>query len=153
MCFPLLALLGTAVSVVGTIASAKAQQNEANYNAKVAEVNAATQRQVADSEANQISEKYDRMQATQRAAAAKAGVNIAAGSPSLIINQETARNSWLDQQSRIWSGETSAIADENKASQFRMQGKNAMTAGAFSAGSSFLSGLGGAMKSGALNIS
>lgn len=153
MCFPLLALLGTAVSAIGTIASAQAQASEANYNAKVAEVNAATQRQVAQAEANQIGEKYDRQRAEQRAAAAKGGLNIAAGSPALVIDQETERNAWLDQQSRIWSGATSATADLNKAEQFKMQAKNAKTAGAFGAGATFLSGLNGAVRSGSFSIS
>lgn len=153
MCFPLLGLLGAAVSAVGTIASAQAQASEANYNAKVAEVNAATQRQAAQAESNQIGDKYDRLRAEQRVAAAKGGVNAASGSPALVIDQETERNSWLDQQSRIWSGATSATADLNKAEQFKMQAKNAKTAGAFGAGATFLSGLGGAVKSGALNLS
>lgn len=153
MCFPLLGLLGAAVSAVGTIASAQAQASEANYNAKVAQVNAMTQRQVAQSEANQIGEKFDRLQAQQRAAAGKGGVSISSGSPALVIDQETERNSWLDQQSRIWSGATAATADLNKAEQFKMQAKNAKTAGAFGAGATFLSGLGGAVKSGAINLS
>ena len=154
MCFPMLiGLIGAAVSAVGTMASAQAQANQAEYNAKVAEVNAATERQAAQADTEKIDDKYERLRAQQRAGAAKGGLDVAAGSPSLIINQETSRNSWLDQQSRIWSGATAATAQENKAEQFKMEAKSAKTAGAFGAASSFLSGLGGAVRSSSTTIS
>lgn len=153
MCFPMaLGLIGAVVSAAGTIVSAQQQAAQANYNAKVAEINAQTEQQAAAAEADKIEDRYDQMRGQQRAAAAKSGLNIAAGSPSLVINEETTRNSWLDQQSRIWSGDTAATAQRNKAEQFRIEAKAAKTAGAFGAASTFLGGLGGAVRSGSTRI-
>ena len=53
----------------------------------------------------------------------------------------------------IGSGATAATAQENKAEQFKMEAKSAKTAGAFGAASSFLSGLGGAVRSSSTTIS
>ena len=139
--------IGGAVAVGVSFAA-----NKINSTA-LAEVNAATERQAAQADTEKIDDKYERLRAQQRAGAAKGGLDVAAGSPSLIINQETSRNSWLDQQSRIWSGATAATAQENKAEQFKMEAKSARQAGAFGAASSFLSGLGGAVRSSSTTIS
>ena len=152
MCFPLLGLIGAAVSAVGTIASAQAQAQQANYNAAVEEVNATTKRQEAQAEADRVEDKHDTLRGQQLAAASKSGLVAGMGSPAMVINQEGARNQWLDMHNTIWSGQTQAVAHENKAEQYRMEAKSAKQAGAFGAASSFLSGIGGAVKSGSLKI-
>jgi hypothetical protein len=152
MCLPaagmIFGLLGSAVSAMGAMAQADGQAKQAEYNAKVAEINARTARQQGSSEADKVEDKYQRLRAGQRVAAAKAGLDPSAGSAALVINQETTRNSELDQLTSIWNRETEAVGFENKAKDLRIQAQNAKTAGKFGAASSFLSGLGGALKGG-----
>lgn len=137
----MIGLIGAAVSAVGSIAAGQAAKQEADYNAQVAEINARTARQQGIHEADQIEDKYQKLRGQQRVAAAKSGLDPAVGSPALVINQETARNENLDMMTQIWNRETEAVGDENRATAFRIKGKNAQQAAAFGAAGSFLSGL------------
>lgn len=140
MCFGL-EIVGAAIGAVGSLASASAASNQAKYNAKVAEINARTARQQGQFEADKIEDDYERARATQRVSAAKAGVDAGHGSAALIINQETERNSWLDQTTQIWNRETQAVGFENKAQQHRQEARAAKIGGYFSAASSMIGGM------------
>lgn len=141
MCFGL-EIIGALVSAVGAVAGAQAQASQMKYNAEVAEINAKTARQQGQYEADRIEDEYQRKQATQRVQALKSGVDPGYGSASIIIDQETPRNSWLDQQTSIWNRETQAVGFENKAKDLRAQASATKTAGFLSAGSSIIGGLG-----------
>lgn len=147
MCFTGMefAMLGAVVNAVGTLAGAAAQQQQAEYNAQVAKINAETARQQGQYEADRINDKYQRQQATARVQALKSGVDPGYGSASIIIDQETARNSWLDQMTSVWNRETQATGFDNKAKEYKMQANNAMIGGAFGAAGSLLGGVGKAM--------
>lgn len=141
MCVPALAIIGTVISAVGTMASAQAQANEAKYNAQVEEINARTKRQEGQLRADMLEDDYQRQRATGRVAAAKSGVNPATGSASFVINQESYANQAADELATIWNAETTAIGHENKATGFRQQAKAYKQAGMIGAASTFLGGL------------
>jgi len=135
-------MAATVAATAGALYQGKAAQSEAKFGAAVAEQNAANERMAGASKAERIAEKYSRMRGTQEANAAASGVNPAAGSASLIIDQETTKNSYLDQLTTIWNAESAADSLELQAAGLRQRGKNAKTASYFNAAGSFLSGLG-----------
>lgn len=143
MCFGLemvIGLVGSAVSAAGAMAQAQAQADQANYNAKVAEINAKTARQQGQFEADKMEDEYARARAQQRVAALKSGVDPGQGSAALLI-AETDSNSWLDQTTQIWNRETEATGFENKAESFKMEARAAKIGGYFNAASSMIGGL------------
>src|SRR5262245_5529343 len=126
MCFPaMLGLIGAAVSAVGAIAQGHGAAQEANYNARAPGINGRVAREHGLSEADKTEDKYQIRRGQQRVAAAKANLDPAVGSPALVINQETVSNENLDMMTQIWNRETEAVGFENKATEFRMRGKNA----------------------------
>lgn len=140
MCFGL-EIIGAVVGAIGSIASAAAAAEQAERNAKIAEINAKTARQQGEFQADQIEDKYEGARAQQRVAAAKSGVDPGYGSASLIINDETERNSWLDQETARWNKKTEAIGFENKAESYRQEAKGIMIGGMFNAASSVIGGM------------
>ena len=132
------AITTAASSVVGGVAA----KQQADYNAKVAEINAATARQQGQAEADRIEDQYERQRATQRVAALKSGVDPGYGSAALIIDQETERNSWLDQMTTVWNRETEAVGYQNKAKAFKAEGKSKMIGGIMSGAGSLIGGMG-----------
>lgn len=152
MCVPMLGavfgMLGSVVSAAGAMAQANAQADQAAYNAQVAAINARTARQQGLAESDRVSQKYQRDLARMRAGYAKAGVNPATGSASLVINQEGGSNQWLDEMNTIWNRQTEAIGYDNKKKDLEMQAAAARSAGGIGAASSILSGIGGFVKAG-----
>lgn len=140
MCFGL-EILGMVVSAAGSLATAAAGAAAAKTNAAIAEENARAARMAGQAEADRINDKYDAAKATQRVNAIKSGADPGYGSAALIINQETERNSWLDQMTTVWNRETEAIGQENKAKALRQDAKGIMIGGVFKAGSSLLGGM------------
>lgn len=136
------AILSAVVSAAGTIASGQAQAQQMEYNAKVAEINARTARQQGEAEAERLSAEAQRKTATQRVAALKSGVDPGAGSASLVIDDETAKVSWLDQATAIWNRETQATGFENKAKELKAQASATKAGSYISAAGSILGGMG-----------
>jgi hypothetical protein len=137
-----MAVASAAVTAGGALYQGKAAQSEANAAAAAAEMSAGNERMAGAVKAERIAEKYSRMRGTQAANAAASGINPAAGSASLIIDQETTKNSYLDQLTTIWNAESAADSLDYQAAGLRQRGKNAKTASYFNAAGSFLSGLG-----------
>lgn len=144
MCFTgiELAVLSAVTTAVGTVVTGQAQAKQMEYNAKVAEINAQTARQQGEYEADRIEDEYQRKQAQQRVAALKSGVDPGSGSAALIIDQETSRNSWLDQMTTVWNRETQAVGFENKAKDLKAQASSTKTGSYISAASSLIGGMG-----------
>lgn len=144
MCFTgiELAVLSAVTTAVGTVVTGQAQAKQMEYNAKVAEINAQTARQQGEYEADRIEDEYQRKQAQQRVAALKSGVDPGSGSAALIIDQETSRNSWLDQMTTVWNRETQAVGFENKAKDLKAQASSTKTGSYISAASSIIGGMG-----------
>lgn len=148
MCGPAIGLLGAAVSAAGSMASASSQAATHEYNAKVEKINARQKRFEGHREQEQIGAKYERVEGQGIAAASKGGVDAGYGSAALVIFGDNAVNESLDKNAAYITAESQAVAHENKARQEEAQAKAARTEGMLGAGSSFLSGLGGAMKGG-----
>jgi len=137
-----LGLAGAGLGAYGQLQKGTAEQQQAEYAAKIAEANAKGARIQGASEAERISGKYDIQKGQQIAAAAGSGVNPNAGSAALIIQGDTEKNRHLDTMASLWNSESAATAFEGQAAGQRLAGKNAKKASYLNAGTSFLTGLG-----------
>ena len=133
--------IGLGVSAVGTVAGGIQSQKVADYNAKVAENNAASARQDAAYEAGLQREQVRRAVGAQRAAGAASGLDITSGTPVAVLG-DTAKAGEMDVLARLYAGESAAVDYQNDAARFRAEGKAAKTAGFINAGTSLLSGFG-----------
>ena len=128
------------------MSAAKGQAQQAEYNATVARINARTERQKGFVQQEQIGQKYDKIQGEGIANAAGNGTDPSYGSAALVIFGEGGMNRSGDQGRAYVNAESNAVGHENKARDLEMQAKNARQAGMFGAATSFLGGLGGALK-------
>lgn len=136
-----LSVLGTLAGVVGSVASGVSANNVAQYNAKVAENNAKAERERAAYEAGITRDRVRQVVGAQRAAGAASGLDITSGTPVAVLG-DSAKAGELDVLSRLYSGESAAIAYQNDAERMRAEGRAQQTAGFINAGTSLLSGLG-----------
>ena len=131
-------LASSALGAMGQIAAGKATKKAADYNAKVAEQQAAQERDAAQAEASDYRRGERRGQAAGRAARLASGVTFA-GSP-LLVDEATSREIALGSARLGYGGSVRANRLENEAELERMGGQAAQTASYFQAGSSLLSG-------------
>jgi hypothetical protein len=131
-------LLGAGVSAIGSISAGKAAQDAAEYNAKVAEQQAAQERDAAQAEASDYRRSERRGQASSRVARLASGVTMA-GSP-LLVDEAMAREIALGSARTGYAGSVNANRYENEAELERMSGDAAASASYFRAGTSLLSG-------------
>lgn len=139
-------IAGTMVSAIGAISAAQAQQDVANYNAKVADNNAKAELERAAYESGIIEDERNRVLGAQRAAAASSGVELKSGSP-LAVFGDSYKAGELDVLSRLYGGRAAATAFGNDATRFRAEGKAAKQAGTINAVSSVIGGFGSLAKS------
>lgn len=139
-----LALVSMAVGTYGAVASASAQKDAANFNAKVQANNAQAQGQQAQYEADRIRTRNRQMLGAARASLSKSGVSITDGSAQDVMLSSGIQGE-LDRSSAIYKGETGAGASMGQSRLYGMQGRNAETSGYISAGSSILSGVSSAV--------
>lgn len=151
MCLPAIGLIGAAVSAAGAVAQAGAQASAAQANAQTERINARQARFEGHKEQEQIANKYERLQGEAIASAGKAGIDPSYGSAALVIFGEGGKNESLDKNTAYINAESQAVALENKAKQYDAEAKAAKLQGAFGAASSFLGGIGGAVKGGGGN--
>ena len=148
MCGPAIGLLSAGVSAMGSMMAAEGQANQMAYNAQVEKINARSRRQEGYVAQERIGDKYDRVQGQAITAASKGGIDAGYGSAALIIFGENEANRSVDKATTYVNHEGQAIAHENKAKDLEAQAANTRSAGAIGAASSFLGGLGNAVKSG-----
>lgn len=150
MCVPALGavvgVIGSVVSGIGAAQQANAQAQKDEYDAKVAKINARSERQQSYSKQEDIGAKYDKQRGQSIALAAKGGVDPSYGSAALVIFGENAFAESVDKGRQYISGESAAVAQENKARELEYSAQQNRKAGKIAAASSFLSGLGGAVK-------
>lgn len=137
-----IAAVSAVVSAVGVISSADASRRAANQNADIAEQNAIAARQKAAYDEQMHRERVKKILGSQRALYGKAGVEMT-GSP-LLVMEDTAEQGELDALAIRFGGEVSASQNRSQANLMRMQGRDAMTAGTFTAGATLLQGAGNA---------
>ncbi|MDX8514949.1 hypothetical protein [Mesorhizobium captivum] len=136
-----LALLGTAISVGGALMQGAQQQQLANYQAKAYQQQAQADAQAAAFEQSQERRKQDLLEAQARAQAGASGVGIA-GSPTEVL-AANARQGQVDLNATRYSSELRQNNLNTQAAISRFQGKQAMTASIFKAGSGLIDGLPG----------
>ena len=136
-----LSVIGTLASTGGAIAAGQAADKEGKYAQAVADKNAEAERMRGQAEADRIEDRYDKLRGQQTAAAAANGINPNAGSASLVINEETGRNQWLDQMSTIWNSESAAQSFEHQGEAARIRGKNSKTGSYIQAAGNFMTGM------------
>ena len=134
-----IALVSAAVSATGAIMSAQAQSDSAKYNAAVANNNAAMARQQGEFDAQQIRDKNRRVLAQQRNVFAANGVATDTG-VATDVAADSAQQGEMQALMAIYTGRSSATAQEAQRKLYNMQAGNAMTAGYMSAGASLLGG-------------
>ena len=156
-----LIVAGTAVSAYGQYqqgkaaeAQGKAEQQIAEYNAKIKEKEAAAALERSREEARQFAKEGEVLMGEQRVRLAKGGVLSTEGTPALLL-EETAQELEADRMSILregFLGESFAMSQaeglraEGRAAKAR--GKNAKTGSYYAAGSSLLTGFGAAGSAG-----
>ena len=156
MCLPFAAALplaASALSATGSVIGGMAGQQQANYEARVANQNAQLDAQRAtDSLATAATENrdfYRSLSATkgqQIASLAANGVDLSFGTPALL-QEDTANRGAEDaatlhhnQLERLKGFDMAAVNDRTQAASARMRGSAALTNSLFQAGSSLMSG-------------
>jgi len=126
---------GTAVKTYGAIQQgraadeqAEAQQDIANYNARMAERQAEEERKAAAEEAEKFREKGERFKAAQRATYGRAGVLATEGTPLLVL-EDTARQLEEDRLSILRQGYLKSEYLMSKGRSQRWQGEAASARG------------------------
>lgn len=138
----ILGLLGTGLSVAGTIAGGVQQKNLADAQAKAAERQASEERAASQREAIQRSKEARLVLSRQQAVSAASGGG--AGDPTVVdLMGDTLSQGWFNSASAIYEGESRGRALEDQAAISRWQGRQAQLASFIDAGSSVLSGLSG----------
>lgn len=147
------AIASTAISVTSSVQQANAQQAQAEYeaqvnmqNAKIAQENAAQERQTGIEEARLQRMKTLQAVGSQQAAMAANGVDISQGT-SLDIVEDTAAMGELDALQLQYNYEKKALAYEQQANNFTNQanldyisGQNAYKSGMMNAAATGLAG-------------
>jgi hypothetical protein len=134
-----IATIGSTVfGAVGSIQSAGAERDAAEFNAKVTEQQAKAEREAADAEAADYRRGEMRKVSAARAMRGATGVTMA-GSP-LLIDESTVREVALGSARIGHAGSTRSWRLRQEAELERMRGRKAMQAGYWRAGKSLLSG-------------
>ena len=153
MCVPAIGMVaglaGSVVSAMGASSQANAQAAQMEYNAKVAMINARSNRQEGYAKQEDIGLKAAKLQGESINAAAKSGVDPSYGSAADVIFGEGTQFATQDKNRAYIAAESAAVGNENKARDLQAQADSTRKAGKIAAAGSFLSGLGGALKSGA----
>ena len=122
--------------------SGMAQGQVADYNAKVAEINAEAAVREGFAQSGATRDQFAEVKGAQTAALAKSGVDINAGT-SATLGLETQRREEVAAAVDIWRGRTEQTKYKNQAEVFRAEAKSARMAGMIGAASSLIGGLSG----------
>lgn len=134
-----LGVIGTMVSVAGSIASGAQAQAQAEAQAKAYEQQAQADSQAAGYEAQRERRQQELRAANARAQVGASGVAMA-GSPTEVL-VANAREGELDIQAIRYGSQIRQNNLRTQAEISRMQGKGAMVAGIFEAGAGLATGL------------
>ena len=148
--FAIIGLVMSMVSAIGGAMAAKdageAQKAAADYNAKVMEAQAQSEREAAAFEETQQREQAAKMRARQKVAYLASGVDLSEGTPLEVLGAQAGEME-MDALAIRYNGEVKAKQSESQARIYRMQGQQAQKAGTINAGSSLLTGFGSAATS------
>lgn len=142
------AVAGAGVSAYGQYSQGQAAKSAAEFNAQVAKNNASSAEMSAAADAQQLLSRNKRLQGSQIAGMAAAGIDPNSGSAS-DVQYDSRVQGELDALTTQYKGHIQGMNDQAQASLDRFQGNAAQTAGYIGAGGSILSGA----ASGAMNYS
>ena len=131
--------ISAAAAAGGTAYSAVQQNDAAEYNAKVAQRQAAWEQMRAKAQADRQAERDQRLLATQRAHIAATGLDPSDATPLQLLT-ETAAQANVDYRNILLGGEMKANSLRTQADMYRTQGQNALIGGALGATSALASG-------------
>lgn len=147
MCEPTTATLATAalitsavaggVNAYGQIQQGKAEKAAANYNSRIANLQADNERQKGLEAEAQHARKVQQLKAQQRAGMAANGIDLTSDTPMSIFEQ-TAEWGERDRQTIAHNTDMDVWGLRSGASLYKAQGKNAKTASYYGAGSTLL---------------
>jgi hypothetical protein len=138
-----LGIVGAVVGAVGQFMSMQAAANAAEYNAKVAERNAAAVRAQTGADADDKRRSNRRVISSMRAAYGANGFEMA-GSP-LDVMSDTVQEQEYDVAKLKYAGELKAIGYTQQADLYSMEADNARAAAPIGLASGILSGVGNAI--------
>jgi len=138
-------LIAAGVSAAGAVAQAQSAKRQSKFQAKVEEQQATRAREIAASEERDFKKNQSAILSQRRAELGGAGIMPSTGS-ALLAEEDFLKESELQAQRIRAGGETTATRLEQQADLTKMAGKSAATRGYMRAGSSLLTGIGGAMK-------
>ncbi len=154
MCFPAIAgisgfqMLSMGFSLFSSVMDARAQQQQADYNAAIDRNNAIAANYQAQSaiEKGEVDEKQSRLQTKrlagqQTAALAANGIQLGSGSAADVL-ADTAEQGELDAQTTAHNAQLAAWGYKNQADNYNAQAVGTEAAGRSNATGSLLSGIG-----------
>lgn len=125
MCAP---AIGAAIGAIGSVVGGIMAQQQANYQAKVAEINATSAYQEGVAQAGATRDQFAEVKGAQVAALAKSGVDINSGT-SQVLALETQRREEVAAAVDIWRGRTEQTKWLNQAKVAKAEGKAALVGG------------------------
>lgn len=114
----------------GHVAEGFLANSMAKYNARIAGQNAAAAVQEGNAAGYQTIDEFRRVEGAQKAALAKAGVDVNSGS-ALQLALDTEKAKQFSYATDLWRGQTEGTKYRNQAQQMRYEGKVAAATGAF----------------------
>lgn len=139
-------LAGSVVSAMGAMQQASAAAAAANYNAKIQEQNAQVAKEQSAAVAGQKIRESRQRSSNIVAGTMQNGFEVS-GSPLDVLGQAETQG-YMDYLTALYDGKVAATGYQNNANLYRMEAKNAKTAGAIGAASSMLGGLSSIYRSG-----
>jgi hypothetical protein len=133
-------LAGTFLSAAAAKSQADAQAEAAEFNARVREIEAQSERDVAGAKAEDFRRQEGRKRATAIAQTAASGVTLE-GTP-LLVDEAIVNEIELGANRVTHQGDVRATGLENQAELDRSKAKNFRKAGSINAGATLLSGFG-----------
>jgi len=133
------AVVGTAVSAVGMYQQGKAQEKVANYNAKIAENAAISQRYQAEAQASRIRDRAKRLKGAQISSASKSGITLSGSANDVMYDSALAAEN--DVLTSLYQGKTGADSSMAQASLARFEGNQARSNSYYGISSTILSGV------------
>ena len=132
---------------MGSVMGAMAQQQVAEYNKQVADINAEAASKEGYAQAGQTIDEFKELAASQRAAIGKSGADPSSGSAANIAF-DTEKKKQFAFQTDIWRGQVESTKWQNQAKLYGAEGKAAMTSGIIGGFSGLLSGMSGGLGQG-----
>lgn len=137
--FEILTIVSTGVGVADSILGGIQENNEAKFQAELAEQRAQREREIAARDAQDFERRERANLARSRALRAASGVEISEGTP-LLVDRATNVEIELGRETIKAGGDTRGVRLEQEAQLRRTAGRNRQTAGFFRAGKTLLTG-------------